>query len=196
MNAADQSRRLVLNPAFVSRRLKDVITHLGWPFLHSIPAGTVAANEYVWKMDEEHSFHYFECANYPVQYCIVVGTHPNDTLMHISVHLDFLDVDDLIGSFERATTVEEKELTTFALGLAAGENAEVDIYEHLRSSLNDPEPRVRLAGIDAAFIAGWEIFRQDFERLARTDPDPIVNKTAANALLESGFSGTAPARPV
>lgn len=179
----NQSRRVVLASGFANEGMDELLTHSQWEFLYSISPDPAATTEYVWRIDPKHSFHYFECTNYPVEYCMVVGPQHDEVLMQISTLLNFLDVDDLSRAFDIASTVEEKEVTTFALGLGGGDALEDSIYKRIQLALNDPSPRVRLAAIDAAFITGWEIFQTDIERLSKDDPDPIVSTTAANALV-------------
>lgn len=185
MTTEDQSRRLVLASGFARGELWEVAARSGWTLTYILPPGLAATTEFIWRIDPEHTFHYFECTDYPVEYCLVVGPQHDEMLMRVSAQLNFLDVDDVADAFDRAATEEEKALTTFALGLAAGDEPEKDIYERIHSAFDDPSSRVRLAAIDAAFVTGWEIFRSDLQRLSATDPDPVVSGTAANALADT-----------
>jgi hypothetical protein len=190
MSPKDTSRRLVLAPGFAPQGLQELAARHQWEFLYTLPASTAATDEYVWRLDSQHSFHYFRCVNYPVDYCQVVGPRHGDWLFPLSTELDFLDVEDLLGAFDRATTAEERALTTFALALGAWETPERDIEERLRSRFSDADSQVRLAAIDAAFITAWPDFRADLERLAREDGDPEVKHVATKALFR--FDTVAP----
>ena len=189
MKTADESRRLVLSSGFANAGFGDFIARSGWPYLYIFPPGAAAATEYVWRIDPAHTFHYFECTNYPVEYCLVVGPQANEVLMRVSAELNFLDADDLAGAFDRASTIEEKEVTAYALGLSAGDVPDVAVAERVRVALGDVLPRVRLAAIDAAFVTGWETFRSDLERLSVADLDPDVRQTAINALAGMTMTG-------
>jgi len=182
MSKMDQSRRLVLASGFANEGMGELLQRTGWEFLYTYPPGATDTTEYVWRIDPEHTFHFFECTNYPVEYCIVAGPNANEMLSKVSIYLEFLDVDDLAAAFDRSTTVEEKEVTTFALGLAAGDVPDELIFTRIVSALNDPDSRVRLAGIDAAFIAAWDTLRGEVERVSASDPDATVRTTATNAL--------------
>ncbi len=73
------SPRLVLESGFAGARLAEALKRWEWPFLYSVPASEGAhATEHVWKMDWGHTFHLFECAAYPVEYCQVAGPFAND----------------------------------------------------------------------------------------------------------------------
>ena len=182
MSKMNQSRRLVLTSGFANEGMGELLQRTGWEFLYTHPPGITDTTEYVWRLDPAHTFHFFECTKYPVEYCMVVGPQANDMLAKTSINLDFLDVDDLAAAFDRSTTVEEKEVTTFALGLAAGDVPDEAIFTRIVAALNDADPRVRLAGIDAAYIAAWDTLRGELERLSVSDPDETVRATAGNAL--------------
>jgi hypothetical protein len=180
--AEQRSRRLVLSSGFANQRLDDVLRVTGWLYLGSFPPGQTEATEHVWLMEQDHTFHYFECVDYPVEYCQVFGPSANDFLRQISIRLDFLDVDDLSAAFDRSATPEEKRTTTFALGLASGAKFDPTIYERIHESFQDVNSSVRIAAIDAAFVTGWGAFRPSIEHLAVFDSDPVVSRTAAIAL--------------
>lgn len=186
-----KSVRLVLASGFANGGLGEAVNSFGWEQLYSVPPGHAASTEHVWRIDPEHTFHYFECTNYPLQYCSVMGPQHDLMLMLISARLDFLDADDLLAAFDRAATVEEREVTTFALGVGGGGEPDEDTAVRLRAALGDAEARVRLAGVEAAFATGWEIFRGELERLSVSDPDAAVRQAAAGAL-----SGPPPADAV
>jgi hypothetical protein len=184
MKPQDQSRRLVLVSGFANGGLQAAVADAGWEYLYTYPPGRAEALEYVWRIDPEHTFHYFECTNYPLEYCMVVGSRPEEVLAQVSSRLDFLDADELASAFDRAATVDERALMTFALGIAADDAPQSTIAERIRSSFRADQPPVRLAAIDAAFVTGWETFLDELKRLSASDPDPLVNETAANAVAE------------
>jgi hypothetical protein len=194
-NPPDQSRRLLLVSGFANAGLPQVIAGLQWPGLYSIPPNPADALEQAWRIDEQHLFHLFECTNYPLEYCLVSGPRANAVLMQISTSLDFMDVDDVAAAFDRSASAEELRITTFALGLSAGEQADEAILSRLQSAFLHSQPSIRLAAIDAAFVTGWEVFAADLNRLALTDSDSDVRGTAANALQDFGKSGTDQAIP-
>lgn len=182
MKNNDQSRRLVLASGFANDGLWEFVARSGWEFLYIFPPGTAAATEYAWRIDPEHTFHYFECTNYPVEYCLVAGSNPDEMLTKISPQLDHLEVKDIAAAFDRATTPEEKAVTVYALGLAASDEFDEVIFARIVAALHDAHPQVRLAGIDAAFIAGWEALRAELLRVSLNDAEAEVRGTAANAL--------------
>ncbi len=166
MNLPDQSRRLVLASGFANSGFPEFIASTGWEFLYTIPAGDTTTTEYAWRIDPHHTFHYFECVNYPVEYCLVAGPRYAEVLTQVSTRLDFMDVDDLISAFDRSVTADDLEVTTFTLGLTAGKTPEPPIFERIRAAMQNELPRIRLAAIDAAFITGWELFQEDLKKLS------------------------------
>jgi hypothetical protein len=184
MKPADQSRRLVLAAGFNSTGLPELLHRFQWPFEYFVPQGATVTTERVWRISDVNRFHVFECTNYPVEYCIVSGKDPNQVLSQVSVYLDFLDVDDLCRAFDGATTPDDTAIVTFALGLSSDDTFDQTIYERLLSALSHPNPRVRLAAIDGAFVTGWPVFKDQFKRLSETDTDPQVSQMAATAFAE------------
>ncbi len=183
MNITDQSRRLVLASGFADTGFEQFIAGYKWPFLYTLPPQQdIEVKEYVWSVDPEHTFHYFECMNYPVEYCLVVGPQANTVLMDISASLDFLDVDDLAYAFDVASTPDEKRLTVYTLGLSAGANPDSVIFDRIQQAMSDANVPVRLAAIDAAFVTGWKTFNSQLENLLKNDPEPLVRQTAAYVL--------------
>jgi hypothetical protein len=140
--------------------------------------------ERVWRIDDAHRFHVFECSLYPVEYCLVSGQHPDQVLSQISVHLQFLDVDDLCNAFDRATAAEDKAIVTYALGLSSDDAVDPAIYERLVSALSDPISAVRVAAIHAAFVTGWRVFRDQLKRLSELDPDTQVAQLAKTVFTQ------------
>lgn len=188
--APHASRRLVLESGFVGGGLADALRSWECPFVGSIPPGDgAAAVEHVWKLDWAHTFHLFECVGYPVEYCQVAGPFADETLAEASTALRFLDVDDLLAACARAANGDEAAAAVFALGLAAGDTPEDGVVDRIRAASARPEPRARIAALDAAFVTGWDVFAQDFERAAASDPDPLVRETAANAVAARGDRG-------
>jgi hypothetical protein len=185
MNTPEESRRLVLASGFANTGFPEFIASTGWEFLYTIPPGDSTTTESAWRIDPDHTFHYFECANYPVEYCLVAGPRYAEVLTQVSTRLDFMDVDDLISAFDRSLTADDLEVTTFTLGLTAGRIPEAPIYERIRGAMHHELPRIRLAAIDAAFVTGWDLFREDLKKLSTEDSDFVVRQTATNAIADA-----------
>lgn len=186
MSAPDQSRRLVLSCDFVATGLHDVRERQQWIWRYSIAPDPVEATEYVWQVEPGHTFHLFTCTNYPVCYCMVVGPRATAVLEKLSGDLHVIATSELLQAYDHFTAPEERQGLTFALGICADGPVDEAIASRIRTSFADGSPKVRLAGIDAAFVTSWDVFKPDIEHLSASDPDDVVRSTAANALREWG----------
>lgn len=184
MSAQNHSRRLVLSCDFVATGLQDIKERQQWQWRYSIAPDPVAATEYVWQVEPEHTFHVFTCTNHPVCYCMVVGPRAATVLEKLSGDLKPISTSELLRAYDHFTAPDERQGLTFALGICADGPIDEAIASRIRTSFADTSAQVRLAAIDAAFVTGWDAFKPDIERLSASDPDNVVRGTAANALRE------------
>jgi hypothetical protein len=187
MTPPNQSRRLLLACNFVSGRLREVAERLRWNWQYSIGPEEIDGVENVWRLDPEHTFHVFQYADYPVCYCIVDGPRAADVLQGLRGELVDIDLHHITEAFDRSVTIQDWRSLTYALGICAGDEVEEAIASRIRLAFAHEHPEVRLSAIDAAFITGWDMFRQDLERLGASDPDEDVRDTALNGLAEWGL---------
>jgi hypothetical protein len=189
----ERSRRLVLESGFSGQGLQSMIRTNDWRLIARVAPRSAAATVTIWKIDTEHEFHYFECCDYPIEYCRVVGARPNEVLSQISVDLSFLDVDDLASAFDSASTSDEQAIATLALGLCAGPIPDPVINARIQSAFHSRDGAVRLAAARAACAAGWTALRPAIESVAKSDPDAQVRQAASITIRSNDDSGSSDA---
>lgn len=91
--------------------------------------------------------------------------------------------EDIFRMLREPVDFEEYAKGVFYLGcLGLGKRCDVEILELFRQIFQQPDPNVRLDGLDAMAYAAWPEFQDLVQPLAETDPDEDVRQSAARFL--------------
>jgi len=183
VTAAASARRVLA--ADSAAELPGLAARLGWTALGSLDVREAGSVETAWRIGPEHTFHHVVSAAYGVHHCQVFGPDPDEPLRTIGRALRFLDVDAVAAAFDAAGNPRERAAATYALGLAAGTASEAAVLTRLVRALEDLEPAVRIAAVDAAFVTRRPELLALVGRL-RDDPDAGVRAVATTAIDEAG----------
>lgn len=140
-----------------------------------------------WETDDEATkIHYIQDPRMGVRYFLVAGQGLDEAVAYLHKRLATYNDTDIAELMKSAQTIEDRELAVLHAGVAAPAKYDATYAGYLHQALDDSDPLVRQAAVEAAVAMGWPELRETLENLKNTDPDETVQQYAAQALKSLG----------
>lgn len=125
--------------------------------------------------------HYFDDHLIDVRYIIIDDSGEEAQKVHQEIcnSLDTYNYEDVERLLMNATNSEEYIRAIYRIAVAAPPQFQPHYFKLFEQVLNNPDAKVRDAGIFAIGYAGWPEFRNILEQIKATDTDATVRESAA-----------------
>jgi hypothetical protein len=188
-------RRLLLRAYPDEQQIRRYAKEHDWPIAvttqENIDQGTV--HEIVWLVGPSLAMHYAEDKLTGTAYVMASSCSPElaeRLSRELERDLDVIPLDQLLRTPGEADDMQALGLAISRLSLGAPYEFDSDVFELVSQGLAHPDHRVRHASIWAVTFMPWQEYRQILRKMAESDQDADVRKTAADLLkayqLEEG----------
>lgn len=145
-------------------------------------------SEHRWRVDKQTTITLVRSVALEWPYLVVSGPNPDEVIAVLSPLVPTFTVADILERLATAESTPEKVEALHLLAAIGLRHHRDDVYRPLVTYMDDPNARVRVAALYAAFQLNWKQLRPHVQNMRESDEDSDLRVLSSNLVKLTDWS--------